>query len=52
MLGSLFNLGKDLVEIVIAPVEIAVDATRVVTKPLADAAKEASTMVKDLTKEN
>ncbi len=52
MLGSLFGLGKDLATIVTAPVEIAIDLTRVVTKPVADVAKEITTGVKDLTKDD
>ncbi len=51
MLGSLFGLGKDLVSIATAPVEVAVDLVRVVTKPVADVAKDITAGVKDLTKD-
>lgn len=47
MFKSLFDLGKDIVDIATAPVEIAADITRAVTKPIADAAKEAVETVKD-----
>lgn len=40
MFKSLLNLGKDIVDIATAPVEIAADLTRTVTKPAADLAKE------------
>ena len=40
LLKSIFNVAKDVTEIALAPVEIAVDLTRQVTKPIAEAAKE------------
>ncbi len=47
---SLFkSLGKlvgDVADIALAPVEIAVDMTRVVTKPVADMAKEMTEEIK------
>ena len=47
MFGSLLGLATDVVKIATAPVEIAVDVTRVVTKPVADAAQEAVSAVKE-----
>lgn len=53
MFGSLIGLIGDVVKVAVAPVEIALDATRIVTKPLGDiaeaAAKEIKQTVKDLT---
>ncbi len=49
MFGSLVNLLGDVTKIVVAPVEIALDATRIVTKPAADLAEEIVKEVKDLT---
>jgi hypothetical protein len=40
MLDSLFGLATDVVKIAAAPVKIATDVTRAVTKPLADVATE------------
>ena len=40
MFKSLFELTKDVVDIAIAPVEIAVDVAREVTKPVAELAKD------------
>lgn len=47
LIKSLFDLGKDAVTIVAKPVEIAVDVTRLVTKPLADAATEIADDIKE-----
>lgn len=47
MFGSLLNLGSDLVDIATAPVKIAVNVTRVVTKPVADFANEVVEEVSD-----
>lgn len=47
MFKSILGLGKDIIDIATAPIEIAVDATRVVTKPLADCAKETVKAVKE-----
>ncbi len=53
MFKSLFGIVEDVAKIVTTPVEIAIDATRIVTKPLGnvaqEAAKEIKTVVKDLT---
>ena len=46
---GIFDLVGDLAKIVIAPVEIAANVTRVVTKPVADLAKELAEETKDLT---
>jgi len=51
MFKSLTGLVTDVVKVVAAPVEIAVDATRVVTKPVADLAEEAVAEVKEITRE-
>ena len=47
MFKSLFSLAEDIVDIAVAPVEIAVDLTRAVTKPVAEAAQEAVDAVKE-----
>jgi len=39
MFKSIFGLVSDVATIVTAPVEMAVDATRIITKPLAEVAK-------------
>ena len=49
MFKSLFSLAGDVVTIATAPVELAVDLTRTVTKPLADASKQVVEGVKELT---
>ncbi len=46
----LFDVAGDLVELALAPVEIATHLTREVTKPLADAAKDVVEAVKEETK--
>lgn len=46
MFKSIVGLGEDVVKIVSAPVEIAVDLTRTVTKPVADAAQDAVKEIK------
>lgn len=51
MFKSLFELGADIATIVTAPVKVAVDVTRAVTKPLADASKQVVEDVKDLTQD-
>jgi hypothetical protein len=51
MFKSLVGLVSDVVEVVAAPVEIAVDVTCVVTKPVADLANEAVAEVKEATKD-
>lgn len=47
MFKSLLNLTKDVVEVVTAPIEIAADLARVVTKPIADTAKDCVDAVKE-----
>jgi len=51
MFKSIFGLVEDVATVVTAPVEVAVDLTRCVTKPLADAAEAVTDEVKDATKE-
>jgi hypothetical protein len=51
MLGSLFGLVTDVVKIAAAPIEVALDVTRVVTKPVADIAEEVVDTAKELTSE-
>lgn len=51
MFGSLLKLTKDLVTIVTAPVEIAIDLTGAVVKPIAEVAEEIVDDIKDITKE-
>lgn len=51
MPGSIFGVVKDLAEIAIAPVEIAADVTRAVTKPTADFVGEVVDEVKEVTKD-
>lgn len=51
MLSSLTGLFTDVVKVVAAPVEIACDVTRCVTKPLADAAECVVDEVKECTKD-
>ncbi len=50
MLKGLIGIASDVAKVVAAPVEIAVDITRVVTKPIADLATEAADEVKQATK--
>ena len=50
MFGSLLKLADDVLTIATTPVKIAVDVTRAVTKPLADAAKDTAKGVEELTK--
>ena len=51
MLKSLFGIVEDVAKIAVAPVKVAADLTRAVTKPLADAAESVADEVEDLTKE-
>jgi hypothetical protein len=51
MFGSLLGVVTDVVKVAVAPVEIALDVTRVVTKPIADLAEEAAAEVKEVTKD-
>ena len=46
MLKSLLGLTRDVSKIVIAPIEITVDAARLTTKPLAEIAAEISRDIK------
>jgi hypothetical protein len=45
MFGSLLGVVTDVVKIAAAPVSIALDVTRVVTKPVADVAQDAADAV-------
>jgi preprotein translocase subunit YajC len=47
MFGSLAGLVGDVIKVAAAPVSIALDVTRSVTKPLADAATEVAKEVKE-----
>lgn len=47
MFKSWMNLATDVVKIAAAPVEIAADAARIITKPVADVAKD---VVKEIKK--
>jgi len=49
MFNSLIGLVTDVAKVAVAPVEIAIDVTRCVTKPLADLAGEISEEVKEAT---
>jgi hypothetical protein len=51
MFKSLIDLGTDVVKAVAAPIEVAVDLTRVVTKPVADAAESIRDEVEETTKD-
>lgn len=51
MFKSLFGIVEDAVKIVAAPVSIAADLTRVVTKPVADVAQMTAESIHDATKE-
>jgi hypothetical protein len=49
MFGSLFGIATDLVKIAVAPIVVAADVTRAVTKPIADEVESAvKTIQKDL----
>ena len=48
MFDSLFNLTKDIVKIVTTPIEVTVDLTRVLTKPIADIAEDVTSSVKEM----
>lgn len=50
MIMGLFDIFDDVVKIVTAPIEIAADVTRAVTKPMAEVAQDVVKEVKDLTK--
>ncbi len=47
MFGSLLNVVKDVATIVTAPVEIALDVTSAVTKPIADTVSDAVKGIKE-----
>ena len=51
MIKSLFGVVEDVVKIAVAPVSIAADLTRVVTKPVADLAQMTAEGIHDATKE-
>ena len=47
LFDSLKKLTEDVVDIAVTPVKIAVDTTRVVTKPVADIAKDIAKEVEE-----
>lgn len=47
LFDSIKKLTEDTVDIVTAPVRVAVDTARIVTKPIADVAREAADEVED-----
>lgn len=47
MFGSLLGIVTDVVKVVAAPVEIAIDLTRTVTKPIAEEAEKAVKQIKE-----
>ena len=49
MFKSLLNITTDVVKIASAPVEIALDTTRAVTKPVADLCEETVKEIKEVT---
>lgn len=51
LIKSFTLLGEDVIGVVTAPVEIAVDTARVITKPIADMSKDISKEVKKSTEE-
>lgn len=51
MFKSLLGLAGDLAKLTVAPIEIAVDITRIATKPLADIAEATVEDVKFVVKE-
>lgn len=48
MFRSLFGIAGDVAKVVIAPVEIAVDVTRSVTKPIGELAEQAAKGIKEI----
>ena len=48
MFGSLLKLAEDIVKTVSAPVEITADLTRLISKPIANAAEAIKDEVKDV----
>ena len=51
MFGSLLGIATDLVKVAVAPVEIAADVARVITKPVADIAEEVTKEVNEATRD-
>jgi hypothetical protein len=49
MFKSLLGVVTDVAKVAVAPVEIAADVTRAVTKPVAEIAEEAVKEVKEIT---
>lgn len=47
MFKSLFGIVGDVVKVAVAPVEVALDVTRAVTKPIGDMAADLTKEVKD-----
>ena len=50
LLKSVVDLGSDVVKVAVAPVEIAVDVTKAVIKPVAEVATDIVEEVKDTLK--
>ncbi len=48
MFRSLLGVVSDVVKVAAAPVEVALDVTRCVTKPVADAAEAVASEVKEI----
>ncbi len=48
MFNSLINLTKNVVDVVVAPIEMAVDLTNAAVKPIADGLNEVVQEVKDI----
>lgn len=47
MFSSIFGIAKDIVKVAVAPIEIAADVTRSITKPVADAVEEVVNDIKE-----
>ena len=48
MFDSIFGVAGDVLRVVTAPIEIAADAAKAITQPLAEAAQEVVDSVKEL----
>ena len=48
MFDSIFGVAGDVLRVATAPIEIAADAAKVITQPLAEAAQEVVDSVKEL----
>ena len=51
IVGSLVDLASDVVRVAVTPIEIAVDVTAAVVKPIAEVAEEIASEVKDSLRE-